>query len=97
MTGPGDAGTAHLPIRPQWVCEIDLAEWPCAAAKVELAEEYHADRTALLIYLSLRMWEAVVDLAGPGAPTPLGLQDRFTGWVPRQPTGIGSPGDAPRW
>lgn len=54
--------------------------WPCAPAKVELLEEYGAERTSLLIYLSLQMIDAIDDMAANGR-APADLYLRFVGWV----------------
>lgn len=77
-----NAGMTHLPMRPAWICGHCFADWPCAPAKVELAE-HHVDRSALVIFMALQMWDAFDDGIGETArvPIPPDLHGRFMGWL----------------
>ena len=70
----------HLPERPSWDCGKCGEAWPCGIAKVNLSIEYLGSRTALLLYLGMRQWEAFGDYAASGA-IPADLYERFLGWV----------------
>jgi hypothetical protein len=70
----------HLPERPTWDCGKCGQTWPCANAKSNLLLEYSGNRSALLLYLRLREWEAFEDYAATGTIPP-DLDDRLTGWV----------------
>jgi hypothetical protein len=72
--------TEHIGVRPGWDCRVCAQPWPCATAKVELAEEHQAARGALTFYLGSCMLEAIDDwAAGAGGP-PADLFERFLGW-----------------
>ncbi len=72
----------HMPQRPSWRCAVCGFDWPCATAKVALAELYPNDKTALMIYLTLRYWEAIDDSSGPGGiKLVTHLRERFVGWT----------------
>lgn len=72
--------TWHLPRRPGWDCVVCQEPWPCAPAKADLLDEYGAERTSLVLYLSLQMIEAIDDIAATRkAPSDLYL--RFIGWA----------------
>jgi hypothetical protein len=74
-------GTSHVPRRPRWDCVICRDPWPCAPAKVDLAEEYVQDRLALVLYLALQLTDAIDDMAATEAPEVRGLYGRFVGWA----------------
>ncbi len=72
----------HTPQRPGWQCAVCGADWPCAPAKVALAEQHVNDKTALTIYLALRYWEAIDDALDPGGIKIIThLRERFVGWT----------------
>ncbi|WP_428964362.1 hypothetical protein [Micromonospora fluostatini] len=84
VTGPPDVPDLrpgrHAPLRPLWLCRS------CATARLALTSEYHGDRIALIIYLSLQLAEADEHLhaLNPAeAPAPGHLFDRFVGWARR--------------
>jgi hypothetical protein len=55
--------------------------WPCAPAKVDLAEEYVEERLGLILYLTIQMLDAIDDSAANKVPDPADLHDRFLGWA----------------
>ncbi len=72
----------HLPLRPGWLCAVCSADWPCAAAKAVLTEQYVHNYTALRIYLAQQYWEAIDDSARLGGIKIITrLRDRFLGWT----------------
>lgn len=75
---PGD----HLPVVPGWNCDTCGAEWPCATKRSRLLREYAAERAALSVYLGSCLAVAAEELRASPVRS---LQDRFTGWLPRQP------------
>ncbi len=66
----------HMPRRPWWSCRECQAAWPCEPAKAALGREMSP--TALAIYMTVQMGEAIKDLpaAKPGA-----LWNRFLAWT----------------
>ncbi|MEV6598883.1 hypothetical protein AB0M36_18785 [Actinoplanes sp. NPDC051346] len=70
----------HFPLRPLWDCANCGQAWPCANAKADLTLAYVGNQTALLIFLSLRKWDAFEDFATAGA-VPSDLHERFVGWA----------------
>jgi len=83
--------TGHRPERPEWSCAIDGEPWPCHAARVELAEEYVDNPTALTLYLASYLYDAVDDYAGTTDRAPPDLFERFLGWArpPVEPSAHG--------
>ncbi len=75
--------TEHTPTRPGWWCAMCGADWPCAPAKVELAEKYINDNAALKLYLAQRQWEAIDDatLSPDGIKIIKQMRERFLGWA----------------
>ncbi|WP_239082288.1 hypothetical protein [Actinoplanes teichomyceticus] len=60
--------------------------WPCAVAKVELAEQYQRFPHGLSVVVGSFLIEAIDDwTAGPGMPPP-DLYERFLGWA--EPPGM---------
>lgn len=72
--------TWHRAGRPGWDCAICHLPWPCAPAKVALAEEFENDRVSGTIYLALSMHEAINDSIHPAGPVPAEMWNRFLGW-----------------
>lgn len=76
---PAVAGAVpHPPTRPGWHCERCDVPWPCDTARMQLAEQYGADRVGLSMHLGGRMSLAVREL--PNA-TPGELFERFVRWT----------------
>jgi hypothetical protein len=73
--------TAHLPMRPLWICEIDGADWPCSHARDELHEQYAGDLPGLGVYMATRLLEASRELADTPHGTPRLLYERFLFWT----------------
>jgi hypothetical protein len=72
--------TEHLGDRPEWDCRVCGRPWPCATAKVEMAEQYRPVPSALNVYLGSCLLAAIDDwAAGSGGP-PADLFERFLGW-----------------
>lgn len=71
----------HCAVRPVWDCITCGQPWPCAPAKVLLAEEYVDDRSALLVYLASCMLDALDDSFRHCGPEPARLYDRMLGWA----------------
>ncbi|GAB3950380.1 hypothetical protein GCM10027614_50720 [Micromonospora vulcania] len=70
----------HVPQRPEWTCrscEQDTP-WPCAPARVRLAEAYGRDRVGLSMYLGSLL---VVVIAELPAIAPDELFERFVSWT----------------
>ncbi|MGK5518554.1 hypothetical protein ACSNN9_04280 [Micromonospora sp. URMC 107] len=86
MTGAAESSVSgadeHAPLAPGWTCDTCGADWPCAAKRSRLLEEYRADRAMLSVYLGSCLAAAAQDL--PPSPGTC-LQDRFIGWLPRHP------------
>lgn len=53
--------TWHRAGRPAWDCLVCHQPWPCAPAKVELAEEFANDRVSGTIYLAMSLHDAIND------------------------------------
>ncbi|MGN9807848.1 hypothetical protein ACTMSW_00620 [Micromonospora sp. BQ11] len=70
----------HAPLAPGWTCGTCGDEWPCAAKRSRLLEEYRLDRAMLSVYLGSCLAAASQDLRPPVGTS---LQDRFIGWLPR--------------
>ncbi|MGC4856164.1 flavin reductase [Micromonospora sp. DT4] len=68
----------HTPRRPQWDCHTCGQAWPCAPARVRLAEAYGRDRIGLSMYCGSLHPVASEELptAAPGE-----LWERFVGWT----------------
>jgi len=69
----------HNPQRPSWSCGTCGNEWPCANARADLIAESIDGRTPVLVYLTMCLAGAVVDLSSGGFPPD--LYDRFVGWT----------------
>jgi hypothetical protein len=67
----------HVPVRPAWHCAACGEAWPCAPAKAGLRAEAKESRTAIVIYLGLRLAEAVADLRDTDPET---LHTRIFEW-----------------
>ena len=74
---------SHVPLRPGFDCARCGQPWPCAPAKVELAEQYHGNTLSLGHYLSVEMADAMQHAVDPGWGRVDNLYDRFLGWIPR--------------
>lgn len=73
--------TEHTMTRPSWDCRNCGQPWPCANAKIDLAEEYARFPTATIVYLSTAFDEAGGDLADAAGHFPVDLYERFLAWV----------------
>lgn len=71
----------HIAQRPSWDCRACGQPWPCAVAKVDLAEQFARRPTELTLYLSANMYEAIEDMRAATRGTPAGLSGRFLDWV----------------
>ncbi|MEU4595357.1 DUF397 domain-containing protein [Micromonospora aurantiaca (nom. illeg.)] len=69
---------AHQPARPIWDCRVCGQLWPCAPAKVRLAEAYSGDRQGLAIFMGSLYAAAVPEQ--PGVPSGL-LYAQFVSWT----------------
>lgn len=77
-------GLEHTPTRPGWWCAACGDDWPCAVAKVQLAEQFAGARSALVIYLAVCQWEAIDDATlSPrgGIRIVNNMRERFVGWT----------------
>lgn len=72
--------TEHQGERPSWDCRVCGQPWPCAVAKVELAEQYQRSPRGLGLYLGSCLIEAIDDWAAGSAGAPAHLFERFVGW-----------------
>ncbi|MEV2237146.1 hypothetical protein [Micromonospora sp. NPDC049891] len=85
---PARLADEHLPRRPEWTCASCEGEpsWPCAPARVRLAEAYGRDRVGLSMYAGALLTAALDDLPreDPGE-----LTTRFLAWL-RCTCGAGS-------
>ena len=81
-TEAGDAvpRTEHVGRRPNWDCQACGQPWPCAVAKVELAEEYGNPSSSLAFFLGSCLLAALDDWAGGAGGPPADLYERFIGW-----------------
>jgi hypothetical protein len=71
----------HTGARPSWNCRSCGTPWPCEAAKADLSAEYQVSPSALRIYLSALLFDALNDLHCE--PSPRDLYERFLTWTPR--------------
>ncbi|WP_433792672.1 hypothetical protein [Actinoplanes sp. CA-252034] len=55
--------------------------WPCAIAKVELAEQYQDFPHGLSVLLGSYLIEAIDDWAAGASGPPADLYERFVGWA----------------
>jgi hypothetical protein len=91
--------TEHVAARPAWDCRACGRTWPCATAKVELAEQYRGYPTALTVYLASTMVEVIEDLAagpvgGSGRPArAVPRLDQARGPAVTVPAVLGTPDD----
>jgi hypothetical protein len=72
--------TEHQGNRPDWDCRVCGEPWPCAVAKVELAEQYRRFPHGLSVVVGSFLIEAIDDWAA-GTGTPPDLYERFLGWA----------------
>jgi hypothetical protein len=82
MTGTGrktKRARDHYPLPPGWTCTDCEAEWPCSAAKARMLIEAKTARSHTVVYLSISMVYAAIDLWCGSAP-PV-LFERFLGWL----------------
>ncbi|GIE94069.1 hypothetical protein Ari01nite_15340 [Paractinoplanes rishiriensis] len=81
---PVGVALAHVALRPSFDCGKCGEPWPCAPAKVELAEQFQADLLGLSTYLGAQMVDAMEQATGNCAWGRVdNLFDRFLGWIPR--------------
>jgi len=73
--------TEHLARRPSWDCLVCEQPWPCAVAKVDLAEQFARWPAQLTLYLGATMYEAIEDMRAGAGGSPAGLGERFLGWT----------------
>lgn len=73
--------TLHEPSRPDWLCTLDGADWPCQAARAELAEWSAGDDGKIGIFLVGRLLVASFDLVGTSKGRPDLLASRFLQWA----------------
>lgn len=71
----------HVAERPSWDCRVCGQPWPCAVAKVDLAEQFARRPTALTLYLSANLYEAIEDMRVATRGSPAGLSGRFLDWA----------------
>ncbi|RZU50139.1 hypothetical protein EV385_1904 [Krasilnikovia cinnamomea] len=76
---PGTA-SEHVAARPSWRCAECEDPWPCADARINLAEQHHGCPTSLTLYLASCMYDALEDLTENPGPV-RDLYDRFLGWL----------------
>jgi hypothetical protein len=89
--------TEHLAERPSWYCRVCEQPWPCAVAKVDLAEQFARRPTELTLYMSANMYEAIEDMRAASRGSPAGLSERFLHWVgPLVSAGVLAPANANR-
>lgn len=69
--------SAHLPVRPDWMCGGCGLAWPCPTRRNQLAAEYAGARVSLMLYLAGCLAQACTDL--PGQPAGV-LYERFLLW-----------------
>jgi hypothetical protein len=73
----------HVALRPSFDCAKCGEPWPCAPAKVEMAEEYRGDVLGMGYFLGLQMADAMDQATHDHAWGRVdNLFDRFLGWVP---------------
>jgi hypothetical protein len=72
----------HTGARPSWNCRICGTPWPCEAAKADLSAEYQVLPSALRIYLSALLFDALEDLTPHCEPSQRDLYERFLTWTP---------------
>ncbi|GAA4609264.1 hypothetical protein GCM10023107_90770 [Actinoplanes octamycinicus] len=72
--------TNHQGERPSWDCKACGEPWPCAVAKVELAEQYQRFPHGLAVLLGSYLIEAIDDWAAGSGGSPPDLYERFLGW-----------------
>jgi hypothetical protein len=73
--------TDHQGERPSWNCKVCGESWPCAVAKVELAEQYGTFPQGLAVLLRSYLIEAIDDWAAATGGPPADLYERFVGWA----------------
>jgi hypothetical protein len=73
--------TDHQGERPDWDCRVCGEPWPCAVAKVELAEQYQKFPHGLSVLLGSYLIEAIDDWAAGSSTVPAALYERFLGWA----------------
>jgi hypothetical protein len=73
--------TEHQGKRPDWGCRVCGEPWPCAVAKVELAEQYQKFPQGLSIFIGSCLIEAIDDWAAGAGGTASDLYERFLGWA----------------
>jgi hypothetical protein len=82
MTGTGrrvKRARAHYPFPPEWTCQDCEDEWPCSSAKTRMIAEAKTAHSHTVVYLSISMDSASIDLSRDGV-VPV-LFDRFLGWL----------------
>jgi hypothetical protein len=76
--------TAHIPLRPGWLCAGCGGHWPCGPRQRQLRAEYSGVSVSLAMFLAACMVEAAHDMPQAMAGQ---LYERFLGWVRHQPAG----------
>ena len=72
----------HIALRPGFDCGSCGQPWPCAPAKVRLAEEYVKDKLSLRLYLNLMCFEAISEAIKDHDWKKVDdLYERFVGWA----------------
>lgn len=67
-----------MPSRPSWDCLGCGQPWPCAPAKVRLAEEYGRQRVNLSAFMARQLHDALPELSGVSSMV---LHERFLWWT----------------
>lgn len=68
----------HAPQRPAWICACCGQDWPCSPARVQLGEQYGAQRVNLAVQMFVQLGYAVSELT---TVTPAQLFERFIAWT----------------
>jgi hypothetical protein len=69
----------HVAKRPTWECTVCGEPWPCAPAKIELAEQYQS--MSLGLFMASCWHEAIEHLRASEERVPTDLYERFLGWI----------------
>lgn len=70
--------SAHIPVRPTWMCAGCGQNWPCPTRRHELTAEFAGSSVCMSLYLASCMIEASQSI--PAAPAG-DLYYRFIGWI----------------
>lgn len=77
------AGVKHQHDRPAWHCRACSLPWPCADAKASLHAEFRGFPSALALYMSAQMGDALRDVEARGGPPINDFYERFLLWIRR--------------